>query len=192
MNNDGPAYYHESGTCRYLDVGGSSRIDGSNEDISNTPFSGSITSPYAQLHIEGGTVNRLQLSGGHHTSGGTDNSGFLSNHSGNLASVTITGGDAPSGEDWVGSNIEVLALASGPVNYNMDFNARAGVELSHEFGGTLEITDLKSGATTYIGNRGATPHSPNGSSDIYLDNGSNTSDGNPHWRYDDGGSWVDL
>ena len=46
----------------------------------------------------------------------------------------------------------------------------------------------------YQGLRSAEPHAASGSGDVYLDDGTNTADGNHHERLDEpaSGTWVDL
>ena len=57
-----------------------------------------------------------------------------------------------------------------------------------------QVVDLPTGGARYQGLRSAEPHAPSGSGDVYLDDGTNTADGNPHERLDEPASatWVEL
>jgi hypothetical protein len=188
FTNDGPAVYVNGG---FLDnVTLKTRMSGNAESVSV-----STTSPIADgIHIESsGQASVVHLQNASIRSPGTDAGTRIHSHVSGVfdqLKLTATASTLTGSPRSIGGNVNLTADETS--FQQLDFSGNAGIGLSTR-NDNPRVVDLSDGARVYQGVYTSEPHGAGGyEGSVYIDDGTNTSDGNPSWRYDNGSNWVDI
>jgi len=188
FNNDGPALLVSSG--RLSGGAWGARTSGNNENVSNVGQT--LTSPYGQIHQEGGQFLPLNLTGGYWSGSGADGTRSIIHHGGSYSTIYNFGAKNTTGEDVEGPSINFQNFAGDQGWATPRTDTDGATEKHDPFGIGAQHTVDYSTDTTFIRGVLASRPSVSTTNAVYVDDGSGSNAAGLYLTTDGGSNWTAL